>query len=132
LDEELAEDVASPGSNRKPQPISRIRSVTETSMMFMMPIPPTRSDTDAIEASRIPSARAESSLAFITSVRLPEYQMTDLICCNTKVPRRSSLLRVKRGRGYPVHCRSEPDIPSRLYAPVYQERSRIVEWAMCG
>src|SRR6266571_3940819 len=28
-------------------PISRVRSVTETSMMFMMPMPPTRSDTEA-------------------------------------------------------------------------------------
>src|SRR6266581_235374 len=26
-------------------PISRVRSVTDTSMMFMMPMPPTRSDT---------------------------------------------------------------------------------------
>ena len=29
-------------------PISRVRSVTETSMMFMIPIPPTRSEIDAI------------------------------------------------------------------------------------
>ena len=28
-------------------PISRVRSVTDTSMMFMMPIPPTSSDTAA-------------------------------------------------------------------------------------
>jgi hypothetical protein len=33
-------------------PISRVRSVTETSMMFMMPMPPTTSDIDAIAASR--------------------------------------------------------------------------------
>ena len=33
-------------------PISRVRSVTDTSMMFMMPMPPTMSDTDAIAASR--------------------------------------------------------------------------------
>ena len=33
-------------------PISRVRSVTETSMMFMMPIPPTISEIDAAEASR--------------------------------------------------------------------------------
>ena len=32
-------------------PISRVRSVTETSMMFMIPIPPTTSDTPAIEPS---------------------------------------------------------------------------------
>ncbi len=34
------------------RPISRVRSVTETSMMFMMPIPPTSSDTEAMAASR--------------------------------------------------------------------------------
>ncbi|MND03161.1 hypothetical protein D3C83_228500 [compost metagenome] len=33
-------------------PISRVRSVTETSMMFMMPMPPTRRLTAAIPASR--------------------------------------------------------------------------------
>ena len=32
-------------------PISRVRSVTDTSMMFMIPIPPTRSEIDAAEAS---------------------------------------------------------------------------------
>ncbi len=31
-------------------PISRVRSVTDTSMMFMMPMPPTSSDTPAIDA----------------------------------------------------------------------------------
>ena len=34
-------------------PISRVRSVTETSMMFMMPMPPTTSDINAIEPSSI-------------------------------------------------------------------------------
>jgi hypothetical protein len=32
-------------------PISRVRSVTETSMMFMMPMPPTISETAAMPAS---------------------------------------------------------------------------------
>ena len=32
-------------------PISRVRSVTDTSMMFMMPIPPTSRLTAAIPAS---------------------------------------------------------------------------------
>ncbi len=32
-------------------PISRVRSVTETSMMFMIPIPPTSSEIDAADAS---------------------------------------------------------------------------------
>ena len=32
-------------------PISRVRSVTLTSMMFMMPMPPTMSEIDAMAAS---------------------------------------------------------------------------------
>ena len=32
-------------------PISRVRSVTDTSIMFMMPMPPTSRDTDAIAPS---------------------------------------------------------------------------------
>jgi hypothetical protein len=32
-------------------PISRVRSVTETIMMFMIPMPPTSSEIDAIAAS---------------------------------------------------------------------------------
>ena len=34
------------------RPISRIRSVTDTSMMFITPIPPTRSEMPAIPPSR--------------------------------------------------------------------------------
>ena len=33
-------------------PISRVRSVTDTSMMFITPMPPTRSEITAIAASR--------------------------------------------------------------------------------
>ena len=34
-------------------PISRVRSVTDTSMMFMMPMPPTSSEIDATDNSSI-------------------------------------------------------------------------------
>ena len=34
------------------RPISRVRSVTETSMMFMTPMPPTSSDRAAMPVSR--------------------------------------------------------------------------------
>ena len=34
-------------------PISRVRSVTETSMMFMMPMPPTSSASPAMELNRM-------------------------------------------------------------------------------
>ena len=36
-------------------PISRVRSVTETIMMFMMPMPPTRSEMPAMLPRRIVS-----------------------------------------------------------------------------
>ena len=52
LDEELAPDRArgaAPSALRRP--ISRIRSVTETSMMFITPMPPTSSEMTAMPAS---------------------------------------------------------------------------------
>ena len=51
------------------RPISRVRSVTDTSMMFMMPMPPTRSETDAIAARSIVMMRADSSWAANISAR---------------------------------------------------------------
>ena len=52
LDEELREHVASRARRSAMRmPISRVRSVTDTSMMFMIPMPPTSSETDAIAAS---------------------------------------------------------------------------------
>ena len=44
-------------------PISRVRSVTETSMMFMIPIPPTTSETDATAASSSDITRDDSTRA---------------------------------------------------------------------
>ena len=43
------------------KPISRVRSVTETSMMFMIPMPPTINDTEAMAANRMDIMRAEFS-----------------------------------------------------------------------
>ncbi len=37
-------------------PISRVRSVTETSMMFMMTMPPTTSETPAMAATTAPKS----------------------------------------------------------------------------
>ena len=51
------------------RPISRVRSVTLTSMMFMMPMPPTSSDTPAIAASRMASAAVPVVIAPVISVR---------------------------------------------------------------
>ena len=60
--------VLAPTASRRP--ISRVRSVTETSMMFMIPMPPTISDTDAIAPSSIAITCADVSCAANTSVRL--------------------------------------------------------------
>ena len=47
-------------------PISRIRSVTETSMMFMTPMPPTISEMAAIPPRRIVSVWSTEVLAAIS------------------------------------------------------------------
>ena len=51
-------------------PISRVRSVTETSMMFMIPIPPTSNDIDATAASSSVMASLALSEACAISLRL--------------------------------------------------------------
>ena len=48
-------------------PISRVRSVTETSITFMIPIPPTMSEIDAMATSSSVSVRLASSCAWMTS-----------------------------------------------------------------
>ena len=70
LDEELQEDVdaaCAPMAMR--MPISRVRSVTLTSMMFMIPMPPTSSDTAATMARRSVTVRLLSSWALAISAR---------------------------------------------------------------
>ena len=52
------------------RPISRVRSVTLTSMMFMMPMPPTSSETPAMAASRLVNVAVLSACALAISVRL--------------------------------------------------------------
>ena len=49
-------------------PISRVRSVTDTSMMFMMPIPPTTSEIDAIAANKPDMTRVVLVIAAANSV----------------------------------------------------------------
>ena len=56
--------------NAMRSPISLVRSVTDTSMMFMMPMPPTISDTPATEARRIDMMRDDSARASSISDRL--------------------------------------------------------------
>jgi hypothetical protein len=48
-------------------PISRVRSVTETSMMFMMPMPPTSSEIEAMAPSRMDMVRTTTAVALSSS-----------------------------------------------------------------
>ena len=48
LDEKMLDDVAALAPSARRIPISRVRSVTVASMMFMMPMPPTKSEIEAI------------------------------------------------------------------------------------
>jgi hypothetical protein len=52
------------------RPISRVRSVTDTSMMFMMLMPPTTSDTDAIAAKSQAIVVVEARCAAIAAAGL--------------------------------------------------------------
>ena len=52
------------------RPISRVRSVTDTSMMFMMPMPPTSSETAAMAVSSVVIVCVPSCCALAISVRL--------------------------------------------------------------
>ena len=68
------------------RPISRVRSVTESSVMFMMPMPPTTSDTAATAASShviVRLARSSagarcSSVTFLSSATLPATALATL------------------------------------------------------
>ena len=51
-------------------PISRVRSVTDTSMMFMIPMPPTSSEIDATDSSSIVITAVALSDAAAISLRL--------------------------------------------------------------
>ena len=55
LDEELVADINLRAPIAIRMPISRVRSVTETSMIFMMPMPPTSSEIAATPTSRTAS-----------------------------------------------------------------------------
>ena len=51
-------------------PISRVRSVTETSMMFMIPMPPTRREIEAMAPSMSDIVRVVSAAVLTRAVRL--------------------------------------------------------------
>ena len=52
FNEELLEDVAVGRADGLAEADSRVRSMTDTSMMFMMPMPPTTREMDAIAARK--------------------------------------------------------------------------------
>ena len=69
------------------RPISRVRSVTDTSMMFMMPMPPTSSDTPAMPASSAVIVRVVSvrMAAISSSVRTMKSSVSPgMILCRVR------------------------------------------------
>ena len=68
-------------------PISRVRSVTLTSMMFMMPMPPTTSETAATPASKKPIAREVAVTACINSNWLRTVKSCSLLRCRAAAGR---------------------------------------------
>ena len=69
LDEELPQDVAALAPTAMRRPISRVRSVTDTIMMFMMPTPPTMSEMVATQTSKSTISRLVDVMALPISVR---------------------------------------------------------------
>ena len=67
LDQELAADHPGRGPSALRSPISRIRSVTETSMMFMTPMPPTSSEMRGDAAEQDRSASWSTDVAVVSS-----------------------------------------------------------------
>ena len=67
LGQKLAQDVRRRAPTALRSPISRVRSVTETSMMFMMPIPPTSSEMPAIAPRNSVSTPVTAPKAWIKS-----------------------------------------------------------------
>ncbi len=80
FDEKLAQNVRPVAPIAIRMPISRVRSVTDTSMMFMMPIPPTISETPAMDASNRVITLEDSSASWATSARLRTVKSSSCLC----------------------------------------------------
>jgi hypothetical protein len=68
FDEELGEDVAGAAPRAFMRPISRVRSVTETSMMFMTPTPPTARVMAPMMPRRISRATEKATICLPSSM----------------------------------------------------------------
>ena len=79
-------------------PISRVRSVTETSMMFMIPMPPTSSEIDAIAASSTRITRAVDPTTS-AQVLLRAHREVVVLAGREPVPRAQQLGDVRRRLG---------------------------------
>jgi hypothetical protein len=80
-------------------PISRVRSVTETSMMFMIPMPPTSNETIATPESRYSITVALAEAAFGDVLQVPHVEVSSRswatswrrTASTAKLPRRASI-----------------------------------------
>ena len=95
------------------RPISRVRSVTLTSMMFMMPMPPITRLIPATVASSSVMTRLDSSWARSISVRLRTLNGSSAPGCTLKRWRKSSLIRSSTA---PMSC------PSRTFTEIEPTR----------
>ena len=98
-------------------PISRVRSVTLTSMMFMMPMPPTRSDTAATLASSsvivsVPCCWALGDLAQVADREVVVVAGRDVVAVAQE--RRDVLLRARRSSSDDVAA--DDDLPLQVLA----------------
>src|SRR5215472_18591158 len=70
LDEKLHQDVALSRAKASRKPTSRVLSVTDTSITFITPMPPTSNETPATAPSSSVRVRAEASRRSMISARL--------------------------------------------------------------
>ena len=68
LHEELPQDVMAAHPTAMRRPISRVRSVTETSMIFMIPTPPTTSEIAATTSNNAPINSEVEAMVLVISV----------------------------------------------------------------
>ena len=105
-------------------PISRVRSVTDSSMMFMIPIPPTSSDTAAMPASSAVIVRVARSSVFpsCSSVTFsnPETLPTTARATSGRRPPLASAWRAcvvtvkSSGFSSPIPCRTRSSLVTSL------------------
>ena len=91
-------------------PISRVRSVTDTSMMFMIPMPPTRSETEAMAPSSRVITFVDCSAACMIWVRFRTREIIVLLLADVvPLPEQFRYLFFGRGQVFSALCLDHDD-----------------------